>query len=68
MAQQIQENFTVEVEDGHFHDDFDLSIVAESIVGVIEHLTVTKLWTGLNTPEELTKEITRIFLYGLKKK
>lgn len=65
MAKQIEENLTVEVESGYFHSNNDLSIVASAIVGVIEHLTLTKLWTGLKTPDELAKEITRLFLYGL---
>ncbi|WP_259391631.1 TetR/AcrR family transcriptional regulator [Paenibacillus sp. 1011MAR3C5] len=68
MAEQIEENLTVEVENGYFHPNFDLSIVASAIVGVIEHLTLTKLWTGLKTPDELSKEITRLFLYGLIRK
>lgn len=67
MAKQIEENLVSEVETGYFHSNIDLSIVALAIVGVIEHLTLTKLWTGLNTPEELSKEMTRLFLYGLKK-
>lgn len=65
MAKQIEENLTVEVEDSYFHSNIDLSIVASALVGVIGHLTLTKLWTGLKTPNELSKEITRLFLYGL---
>jgi len=67
MAKQIEENLTVEVTKGYFHSNIDLSIFASAIVGVIGHLTLTKLWTGLKTPEELSKEITRLFLYGLIK-
>lgn len=65
MAKQIEENLTVEVENGYFHSNIDLSVVASAIVGVIGHLTLTKLWAGLKTPDELSKEITRLFLYGL---
>ena len=65
MAKQIEENLAVEVENGYFHSNIDLSIVASAIVGVIEHLTLTKLWAGLKTPDELSQEITRLFLYGL---
>lgn len=65
MAKQIEENLTAEVEEGYFHSNVDLSIIASAIVGVIEHLTLTKLWAGLKTPEELSQDITRLFLYGL---
>lgn len=65
MAKQIEENLTVEVKDGYFHSNIDLSVVASALVGVIGHLTLTKLWPGLKTPDELSKEITRLFLYGL---
>lgn len=65
MAKQIEKNLTEEVKDGYFHSEIDLSTVAEAIVGVIEHLTLTKLWTGLKTPDELADEIARLFLYGL---
>ncbi|MFD0959974.1 TetR/AcrR family transcriptional regulator [Paenibacillus chungangensis] len=67
MAKQIEDNLTVEAEDGYFHTNINLSIVASAIVGVIEHFTFMKLWTGLNTPEELSIEITKLFLYGLIK-
>jgi len=67
MAKQIEENLTAEVKNGFFDPDFDLSVVASAIVGVIGHLALTKLWTGLKTPDELSKEITKLFLYGLKR-
>lgn len=67
MAKQIEENLAVEVENGYFHSNIDLSLVASAIVGVIGHLTLTKLWTGLKTPDELSQDITRLFLYGLIK-
>lgn len=65
IAKQIEENLATEVENGYFHDDVDLNTVAVAIVGVIEHLTLTKLWTGLQSPEELAQEMTKLFLYGL---
>lgn len=65
MAKRIEENLAVEVENGYFDSTIDINLVATAIVGVIEHLTLTKLWAGLKTPEELSKEVTRLFLYGL---
>ncbi|WP_060203958.1 TetR/AcrR family transcriptional regulator [Sporosarcina koreensis] len=65
MAKQIEENLATEVENGYFHDNVDLNTVAIAIVGVIEHLTLTKLWKGINSPEELAEEMTKLFLYGL---
>jgi len=36
------------------------------MVGAIEHLSITKLWTGVHTPEELAQDFTSLFLCGLK--
>lgn len=68
MAKQIEENLTVEVSSGYFHTESNLNVVASAIVGVIGHLALTKLWTGLQTPAELAQEVTKLFLYGLIKK
>ncbi|QTD40832.1 TetR/AcrR family transcriptional regulator [Sporosarcina sp. Te-1] len=67
MVAQIEENLVTEVENGYFHGNVDINTVAIAIVGVIEQLTLTKLWTGLKTPEELAQEMTRLFLHGLLK-
>lgn len=66
MTKQIEQNLTSEVKDGYFHSNIDLSTVASAIVGVIERLTLTKLWTGLKTPKELALEVTQLFLDGLR--
>lgn len=65
IAKHIEENLAVEVENGYFHSKVDLSLVASAIVSVIGDLALTKLWTGLKTPDELSKDLTRLFLYGL---
>lgn len=51
----------------YFHKNVDMSIVASGLVGMIERLTITKLWTGEKTAPELAKEIIEILLYGLKR-
>lgn len=66
MALQIEENLKSEVEDGYFNSKIDLSVVAESLVGIIERLTVTKLFYGEEKPEHLAREIVEIFLNGIQ--
>ncbi|MBP1156831.1 MULTISPECIES: TetR/AcrR family transcriptional regulator [unclassified Paenibacillus] len=65
LAAQIRENLKAEQQDGYFHADLDMSTVAESLVGTIERLTLTKLLQGSMDPECIAGEIVRLFLYGL---
>ncbi|WP_424766958.1 TetR/AcrR family transcriptional regulator [Paenibacillus sp. sgz302251] len=65
LAAQVQGNLESEQQAGYFHRDMDMSTIAESLVGMIERLTITKLLPGLKTPEELAGEIVRLFLYGM---
>lgn len=67
MAAQIEDNLLSEVEAGYFHQNVDMSIVANGLVGMIDQLTVAKLWTGKNTADELANEMVAIVLNGLKK-
>lgn len=68
MAEEIQHNLQLEVQEGYFRTDMDLPTVAMAIVGVIEHLTLTRLWTGDHTPQALATEVTQLFLDGLRKR
>ncbi len=61
----IKENLTSEQTDGFFHAHLDMDIVAESLVGIIERLTFTKLLNGLKDPESLADEMVRLLLYGM---
>ncbi|MED3573722.1 TetR/AcrR family transcriptional regulator [Cytobacillus praedii] len=65
LAIQIEENLTSEVQNGYFSQDVDMCIFAESLVGIIERLTVTKLLPGLKQPNGLAEEIVDIFLNGI---
>lgn len=65
IAAQITDNLRSEQQDGYFHGDLDMSMVAESLVGTIERLTLTKLLEGSKDPEGLANEVVRLFLYGL---
>ncbi|WP_158232663.1 TetR/AcrR family transcriptional regulator [Sporosarcina sp. P26b] len=66
MALKIEENLIEEVENGYFTTDINLNLVATTMVGAIEHLSITKLWTGVHSPEELAQDFTSLFLCGLK--
>lgn len=65
LAIQIEENLTSEVQNGYFSQAIDMCIFAESLVGIIERLTVTKLLPGLKEPNSLAEEIVDIFLNGI---
>lgn len=68
LAIQIEENLTSEVQNGYFSQAIDMCIFAESLVGIIERLTVTKLLPGLKGPNSLAEEIVDIFLNGIMNK
>ncbi|MEK3887852.1 TetR/AcrR family transcriptional regulator [Bacillus sp. FSL K6-3431] len=65
LAAQIEGNLLSEQQAGYFEPNIDMSTFAESLVGIIERLTIKKLFTGIMTPEELANEIVHIFLYGV---
>ncbi|WP_255408209.1 TetR/AcrR family transcriptional regulator [Sporosarcina sp. P3] len=67
MTAQIESNLMEEARLGYFHMNINFGVVAAAMVGAIEYLAITKLWTGSHTPEELAEEITLLFLHGLKK-
>lgn len=67
LAIQIEENLTSEVQNGYFSPDVDMCIFAESLVGIIERLTLTKLFAGLKEPDKLAIEIVEILLNGVKR-
>ncbi|WP_050183317.1 TetR/AcrR family transcriptional regulator [Domibacillus robiginosus] len=67
MAAQIESNLDKEVIAGYFHSNVDTALVANGLVGMIERLTTTKLWTGAKTAAELANDIVTLLLYGLKK-
>lgn len=67
LAIQIEENLTSEVQNGYFSPDVDMCIFAESLVGIIERLTLTKLFPGLKEPDKLAIEIVEILLNGVKR-
>ncbi|ARJ38612.1 hypothetical protein SporoP8_06875 [Sporosarcina ureae] len=66
MTAQIESNLKEEAELGYFHTNINFGVVAAAMVGAIEYLAITKLWTGTHKPEELAEEITNLFLIGLK--
>lgn len=65
FTELIYANLNAEQEDGYFRADIDMNFVAESLVGMIEHLTVTQLFTEMKDPATLASEIVDLFLYGL---
>lgn len=65
LAIQITDNLMEEMQDGYFQPSIDINTIAESLVGIIERLTVTKLLRGLKTPEILANDIVNLLLFGI---
>ncbi|WP_203363202.1 TetR/AcrR family transcriptional regulator [Bacillus sp. REN10] len=65
LALQIRENLMSEVKNGYFQTELDMCLVAEMLIGIIERLTITKLFSGIKTPEELASEIVHLLLNGM---
>ena len=65
LSAQIKDNLDSEVKEGYFRSDVNTEMVAESLVGMIERLTVTQLFTKRKEPEVIAEEIVQLFLYGL---
>ncbi|WP_194287402.1 TetR/AcrR family transcriptional regulator [Gracilibacillus oryzae] len=68
LTAKIEGNLRVEQEYGYFRADIDLSIAAEIVISSIERLTITQLWTGKSTAEDITKDMVQIILNGIVKK
>lgn len=66
LVEQITENLLSEQRDGYFRKDIDMKTVSESLVGSIERLTLTYLFTDQKEPVQLAKEIVTLYLNGLK--
>ncbi|MFK9094729.1 TetR/AcrR family transcriptional regulator [Bacillus salipaludis] len=65
LAAQIKDNLIFEQRQGYFRSNLDMSTVAESLVGIIERLTITKLLPGHKTPELVASEIVTLLLNGM---
>ncbi|WP_010647427.1 TetR/AcrR family transcriptional regulator [Oceanobacillus massiliensis] len=65
IAAQIEENLLKEQRDGYFQPDIDMHTVAQSLVGIMERLTIVKLFTGMREPGNLANEIVRLILNGI---
>jgi len=61
MSEKIAENQTA----GKIRQDLSPHIMAECIIGMVEHLTEKWLLTGEKSPEMLATESVQIVLYGV---
>ncbi|WP_186579943.1 TetR/AcrR family transcriptional regulator [Aquibacillus kalidii] len=65
LASMIELNLIAEREDGYFNVALDMGTVAESLVGIMERLTITQLFKGLKEPSQIATEIVNLFLFGM---
>ncbi|MGD6857055.1 TetR/AcrR family transcriptional regulator [Bacillus infantis] len=65
MAAQIHHNLLSEQRAGYFREEANMELAAVSLVGAIERLVITQIFTGKKSPDMLAEETVDIFLYGL---
>lgn len=65
MCSQLEHNLCMEQTRGYFRDNLNMKTVAESLMGIIERLTVTQLLPGLQHSAYLAEQVVDILLYGL---
>ncbi|MGP4064649.1 TetR/AcrR family transcriptional regulator [Oceanobacillus sp. M65] len=66
LAETIYMNLVKEQKDGYFHQHLNMLVVSEIIVGIMERLTISRLFTGLAEPEELAEEVVELLLFGMQ--
>ncbi|CDO03178.1 DNA-binding transcriptional repressor AcrR [Oceanobacillus picturae] len=66
LAETIYMNLVQEQKDGYFHPHLNMQVVSEIIVGIMERLTISRLFTGLAEPEELAEEVVELLLFGMQ--
>ncbi|WP_163529489.1 TetR/AcrR family transcriptional regulator [Halobacillus ihumii] len=65
MVDQIRENLIFEQQNNYFSSQLKMELIAQVLVGAIERLTITKLFSNETTAVGLAKEIVDFFLYGM---
>ncbi|WP_101842760.1 TetR/AcrR family transcriptional regulator [Halobacillus sp. Marseille-P3879] len=65
MVDQIHENLLFEQHNNYFASHLNMELIAQVLVGAIERMTITKLFTNEVAPGELAREIVDFFLYGM---
>lgn len=61
----LTQNLKAEQAEGYFHQEIEMGIVAESLVGTIERLTLQELLSGKRTSEELAHQVVSLYLFGI---
>lgn len=67
MVNKLYETLLSEQRRGYLSDDYRMRLVAESLIGSIERLTINELLTKKSTPEELADELVQIYFGGIHK-
>ncbi|RUL49341.1 TetR/AcrR family transcriptional regulator [Lysinibacillus antri] len=65
LLEQISNYLNAGAKDGYFRSNVDMDFVAESLLGMIERLTQTQLFSGLKGPQQLAEEIAMVVLKGI---
>ncbi|QFF98107.1 TetR/AcrR family transcriptional regulator [Psychrobacillus glaciei] len=68
MVKQITENLKSGQRLGYYSDLYPMNLVAESLVGSIERLTLNEILTNKSRPIELAKVLVDIYFTGIQKK
>ncbi|CEH32308.1 TetR family transcriptional regulator [Aneurinibacillus migulanus] len=65
LAFMVVENLRAEQQAGYFHPDLSMEIVAECLVGIVERLTVSQLFSKKSNAESLAAQVVHLLMYGM---
>lgn len=65
VARLMEQNLIEEQLAGYFRQDVDTAFFAESLLGIVERLTLIKLLPGLESPLALAQQTQDLFFYGI---
>ncbi|WP_042222586.1 TetR/AcrR family transcriptional regulator [Oceanobacillus manasiensis] len=66
LAESICSNLLQEQREGYFQPHIKMDVVAEIIVGIMERLTISRLFTSMSEPEELAEQVVELLLFGMQ--
>lgn len=65
MAAMIANNLRAEQQEGYFRAEADMAVISESLVGVIERLTLQELLNGKRPSGDLARHVVNLFMHGI---
>ncbi|WP_185929483.1 TetR/AcrR family transcriptional regulator [Paenibacillus popilliae] len=65
LVMMVAENLRAEQQAGYFHALIPVEVAAECVVGMIERLTMSQLFTQNSNADTLAKHVVHLLMYGM---